>query len=833
MFVLRYEYRQALKSGTIINDADCDEDLLNLKDEINALTEMLLMRDLSPPVTVGILGGWGGGKSYIMHLMQTHMTHIRSQAIKEEEAWGKTKDGYNPDRQHRFVGHIYQIKFDAWTYAKGNLWASLMQTIFLELDRQITLENQITEKLIKEDKSKEEVFCEAWSHWSVLYEASDEDREYMLKKVLPNINWQELQNNKESLLWDEFLWEEYGKVEQQFQERKNKQQAKLSLIEQRQSENQTQIYKIKAKIDQIETDYKKREEYLKSDVQQAIHSSLDITETILINRLGKAGQTVFENIYPQIYVELEKQNIDTRQLDAVLTKVSQKVSQILESGQIKQVVDGKTKTINLTHKAFGQWFKKNSWLITGFAVLGLASVAMPIIVDIILQEKDNISAQIASLIVPLVPAIGVAQKLLISGQKWYSKVESVLIDYKEQLKEYKIKPPEQLLQERRENDPLLKSLSQQTQQLIQVKNNLEIHQIQLEQEASVMEQAIAETEAELPQDQYSTLSSFVRSRIEDNSYQQHLGLMHQIKEDIWKLSKSLLPPKNAAEFKTKLDKLKKVFPRGMARVVVYIDDLDRCPPDAVIEVLEAVQLLVHSPLFIAVLAIDERYINRALAKKYQGVLSLQGRPSAADYLEKIIQIPYRVRPLAEEAIRSYLKAQVVVQDSETSGTKFNEFSPQEFNRLVNCCQEVELSPRSLKRLTNVYKLYKVLSRTRGQKPTREEQTALMVLLAFTGRYPDLMRDIIEKIGSIYEEKRHHADNEEDAITLYQVFQDYVESQENVNKRSINPNITKIKHDFNNLIPKDLKLNQIRTVFDFVRSFSFVGDIGFSNDLPDA
>ena len=57
VFLLCHEYRQALKSGTIRNDADFDEDLLNLKDEINALTEMLLMRDLSPPVTVGILGG--------------------------------------------------------------------------------------------------------------------------------------------------------------------------------------------------------------------------------------------------------------------------------------------------------------------------------------------------------------------------------------------------------------------------------------------------------------------------------------------------------------------------------------------------------------------------------------------------------------------------------------------------------------------------------------------------------------------------------------------------------------------------------------------------------
>ncbi len=37
LFVLRHEYRQALKIGSFRNDAAQDEDLLDLKDEINAL----------------------------------------------------------------------------------------------------------------------------------------------------------------------------------------------------------------------------------------------------------------------------------------------------------------------------------------------------------------------------------------------------------------------------------------------------------------------------------------------------------------------------------------------------------------------------------------------------------------------------------------------------------------------------------------------------------------------------------------------------------------------------------------------------------------------------
>lgn len=259
---------------------------------------MLLMRDLSPPVTVGILGGWGGGKSYIMHLMQTHATYICSQKIEPKEAWGDTENGYNPDEQHRFVGHIYQIKFDAWTYAKANLWASLMQTIFLELDRQITLENQIAEKLIKEDKTKEDVFYEAWPHWAILYEANEEDREFMLESILENINFQELEKDKSSVLWQEFLWEEYGRIAEDITEKLNNQQAKLNLIKQQQSENKSQIDKIRTEIDKIDT-------------------------------------------------ELKKEKIDTEKLYSMVTNIDN----ILESGIIENTENGK---INLSSEAFKQ-----------------------------------------------------------------------------------------------------------------------------------------------------------------------------------------------------------------------------------------------------------------------------------------------------------------------------------------------------------------------------------------------------------------------------------------------------------------------------------------------
>ena len=173
LYLLARGYRDALQGGTLRNDAAQDRDLLDLKEEINALSGLLLMRDLEPPMAVGILGGWGGGKSYIMHLMQARMTEIRSNPVDPVATWNVNP---NYEKLSPFVGHVYQIKFDAWTFAKSDLWASLMQTIFFELDRQLTLETQITEVLQSIENKDQRQIIES-KIWPVLYKSSDDERE--------------------------------------------------------------------------------------------------------------------------------------------------------------------------------------------------------------------------------------------------------------------------------------------------------------------------------------------------------------------------------------------------------------------------------------------------------------------------------------------------------------------------------------------------------------------------------------------------------------------------------------------------------------------------------
>lgn len=110
--------RQISVPQSIANDAAQGEDQLKVKDELEALATVLMLRSLQPPVAVGILGSWGSGKSFGMHLIRQKVNEIRSQPLDSKEAWGDPAEPTRTDLLSPYVGHIYQIEFNAWTYAK-------------------------------------------------------------------------------------------------------------------------------------------------------------------------------------------------------------------------------------------------------------------------------------------------------------------------------------------------------------------------------------------------------------------------------------------------------------------------------------------------------------------------------------------------------------------------------------------------------------------------------------------------------------------------------------------------------------------------------------------
>ncbi|WP_113447042.1 P-loop NTPase fold protein [Rhizobium cremeum] len=104
------------------------------------------------------------------------------------------------------------------------------------------------------------------------------------------------------------------------------------------------------------------------------------------------------------------------------------------------------------------------------------------------------------------------------------------------------------------------------------------------------------------------------------------------------------------------------------RIILYMDDLDRCAPEQVVAVLQAIHLLLAFPLFVVFVAVDVRWLRQALAQYYPGQISEEDNTSAStsDYLEKIFQIPYWVRAFDADVTRRVLEARIG-QQSAASG----------------------------------------------------------------------------------------------------------------------------------------------------------------------
>ena len=61
---------------------------------------------------------------------------------------------------------------------------------------------------------------------------------------------------------------------------------------------------------------------------------------------------------------------------------------------------------------------------------------------------------------------------------------------------------------------------------------------------------------------------------------------------------------------------KELTDNGVGRIVVFVDDLDRCLPDGALAVLESMKLFFDLPGFIFVVGLDEQVIHQAVRAKF-------------------------------------------------------------------------------------------------------------------------------------------------------------------------------------------------------------------------
>lgn len=124
--------------------------------------------------------------------------------------------------------------------------------------------------------------------------------------------------------------------------------------------------------------------------------------------------------------------------------------------------------------------------------------------------------------------------------------------------------------------------------------------------------------------------------------------------------RALLKPSETKNVPEEVEAFRKAFEQllkdaGIEQLVVLIDDLDRCLPDTAIETLEAIRLFVFTPRTAFVVAADEAMIEYAVRKHFPDLPDSTGsRDYARNYLEKLIQVPFRIPALGETETRIYV-----------------------------------------------------------------------------------------------------------------------------------------------------------------------------------
>lgn len=112
-------------------------------------------------------------------------------------------------------------------------------------------------------------------------------------------------------------------------------------------------------------------------------------------------------------------------------------------------------------------------------------------------------------------------------------------------------------------------------------------------------------------------------------------------------------PREVEAFREAFDKL--LVEAEVDQLIVLIDDLDRCLPDVAIETLEAIRLLVFTSRTAFVVAADEAMVEYAVRKHFPDLPETTGpRDYARNYLEKLIQVPFRIPALGETETRIYV-----------------------------------------------------------------------------------------------------------------------------------------------------------------------------------
>ncbi|GAB3441903.1 P-loop NTPase fold protein [Actinophytocola sediminis] len=262
------------------------------------------------------------------------------------------------------------------------------------------------------------------------------------------------------------------------------------------------------------------------------------------------------------------------------------------------------------------------------------------------------------------------------------------------------------------------------------------------------------------------LYSFLAERAHGEAYAGNLGLISTIRKDFEQLVTLLTDWRDhpGEDDQPPID-----------RIVLYIDDLDRCSPRQVVDVLQAVHLLLAMELFVVVVGVDPRWLLRSLASCHHEIF--EPRPgdwqaTPADYLEKILNIPLVLPGMTQGSLSELLRSMVDAVEEPAGaepapvsgqgsvpapeiqiepGAELATYRPtpprpltEPELALLSTLDSMVDSPRAAKRLMNLYRMVRATrdlspaSRFLGTAEEPGEYEAVVVLLGLLTAHATLL-----------------------------------------------------------------------------------------------
>lgn len=538
--------------ASLLADTTHGVDLLDIRPDVNAFAHLISSRTLIPPLSIGLFGEWGSGKSFFMRKLKERVEEVST--------------GSEPSRIEPFYRRIVQIEFNAWHYVEANLWASLVEHIFRNLR-----------------------FSEA---------EKEEQVERRRVAVLQRVN-----------------------------------QAIADRL------------KAEKRVQDAQIDHEKASADVTAK-QQSIDSKASHLQWLL-------SVDVWE------IVDLDQGDRDA--VEKALKELG--ISRVLQSN--REIRDALQSVEGIAQRSRMLWLSTFHGPGAGIrvALLILSLALFPLlwwgIQWFAAEAADQPATQRAiARVGEMVTGIGAVcawiAGLVARGNRALARIDQAKGRIDAKLAERDRFIADQIKTERDTRDDAGKELNAAIK-------NLEDADAEL---ATAKKELLSLTGGQ-------RLARFIDERVASDDYRKLLGVLAMVRGDFETLSK-LMKDSQKSDYVPIEDDFQ------IDRIVLYIDDLDRCPPKRVMEVLQAVHLLLAFPLFVVVVGVDARWIYRSLERRHQlmwkspdrdhvDVLDeLKEAGTPRDYLEKIFQIPFWVQPMSTRSTERYLEGLISVESSGTS-----------------------------------------------------------------------------------------------------------------------------------------------------------------------